>query len=446
MDVPAVEARALSKRFILRHNHAGSLKVRFLGLLHKGQREVLEEFWALKDVSVRIGRGESVGLIGRNGSGKSTFLKLIAGIHRPTSGRLLIAKGARIGTMIELGVGFHPELSGTENVFLNASINGLTRSKIDAIYPAIVTYSGLGHFMDVPLKNYSSGMHMRLAFAIAANMDPDILLLDEIFAVGDEDFQKQCITTMDQFSAAGRTIVFVSHAAPAVRAICRRVCLIDHGRLLFDGDVGDGLAEYQHLMQGHIGSPVAAADPSSVTAAGEGGSTPVASELVADPLAEWQLDFLRRQGLERHHAVLAIGARSPDLSQYMAPGRYHEIPVCGEPIRFDLDGLPEGLDVAVLPSLFVRLSLNGVAYCVATVLRRLKPGGRLYATWFDNPDAASFDPIVHPNGVTTYPDAEPYHYSFRVIAGVCDALGAEAVRIDDRSHPGGESVLAIIRR
>jgi ABC-type polysaccharide/polyol phosphate transport system ATPase subunit len=207
--VPVIDAQSVSKRFLLRHNASVELKVRFLGLLHPHRRQSIEEFWALKGVSLRIERGEALGLVGRNGSGKSTFLKLIAGTHRPTSGRLLVARRTRISSMIELGVGFHPELTGRENVVLSASIHGLTRADIDRIYDAVVEYSGLEHFMDVPIKNYSSGMYMRLGFAIAANLDPDILLLDEIFAVGDADFQERCIETVKRFMAEGKTIVFV---------------------------------------------------------------------------------------------------------------------------------------------------------------------------------------------------------------------------------------------
>lgn len=247
---PAIVAEDLSKRFILRHNRAGELKVRFLGLFHKHKRETLEEFWALRGVSATISHGESVGVIGRNGSGKSTFLKLVAGLHRPTSGRLLMARHARIGTMIELGVGFHGELTGQENVALNTSIHGLSRAESDALYPAIVEYSGLGHFMDVPIKNYSSGMHMRLGFAIAANLDPDILLLDEVFAVGDADFQGRCVRTVEEFRERGKTILFVSHSPEAVRSICRRVLVLDHGRLIFDGDVDEGLAAYHRVLAG----------------------------------------------------------------------------------------------------------------------------------------------------------------------------------------------------
>jgi len=252
---PVIEAHDVSKRFILRHNRAAELKVRFLSALQRRYRESQEEFWALRGVSMRIGRGEAVGLIGRNGSGKSTFLKLIAAIHRPTSGRLLVARGVRIGTMIELGIGFHPELTGQENLYLNAAIHGLSRSQIDDIYQAVVDYSELRHFMDVPLKNYSSGMQLRLGFAIAAQLDPDILLLDEIFAVGDADFQQRCVKTLENFRARGKTIVFVSHSPEAIRAICHRVCLLDRGRLAFDGSVEEGLRAYQDLLAPAAGAP-----------------------------------------------------------------------------------------------------------------------------------------------------------------------------------------------
>jgi ABC-type polysaccharide/polyol phosphate transport system ATPase subunit len=246
--VAVIDAQLVSKRFLLRHNASVELKVRFLSLLHPAKRQSIEEFWALKNVSFRIEPGEAVGLVGRNGSGKSTLLKMIAGIHRPTSGRLLVRRDARISSMIELGIGFHPELTGRENVALSASIHGLSRAEIERIYDAVVEYSGLEHFIDVPIKNYSSGMHMRLGFAIAANLAPDILLLDEIFAVGDADFQQQCIATINRFIAEGTTSLFVSHAPAAVRMICKRVCVLDGGELLFDGDVEDGLAFYSRLL------------------------------------------------------------------------------------------------------------------------------------------------------------------------------------------------------
>jgi ABC-type polysaccharide/polyol phosphate transport system ATPase subunit len=185
-----------------------------------------------------------VGLVGRNGSGKSTLLKLIAGIHRPSSGRVLVRRGAKIGTMIELGVGFHPELTGRENVYLNASVYGLSRPAVDRIFDSVVDYSEIEQFIDEPIKNYSSGMVVRLAFAVAAHLDPEVLLLDEIFAVGDEAFQEKCRGTMGRFVKEGRTIVFVSHSAQTVEQICSRVCVLSSGRKVFDGPTEQGLAFY----------------------------------------------------------------------------------------------------------------------------------------------------------------------------------------------------------
>jgi ABC-2 type transport system ATP-binding protein len=243
-----IVAEQVSKRFDIHHNRAYALKTRMLGMVYKRYRPRIEDFWALREVSLTIGRGEAVGLVGRNGSGKSTLLKLIAGIHRPTSGRVLVRRGAKIGTMIELGVGFHPDLSGRENVYLNASVYGLSRADVDRIYDAVVDYSEIAQFIDEPIKNYSSGMVMRLAFAVAAHLDPEVLLLDEIFAVGDEAFQAKCRQTMMQFIDKGRTVVFVSHSAESVSQICSRVCVLNQGRKVYDGPTDEGLACYHEVV------------------------------------------------------------------------------------------------------------------------------------------------------------------------------------------------------
>jgi ABC-2 type transport system ATP-binding protein len=250
-----IVAERVSKRFGIHHNYSPSIKERFLGLFHGRNRSTVQEFWALRDVDLLVSRGESVALVGRNGSGKSTLLKLIAGIYRPSSGRLLVRREARIGTMIELGVGFHPELSGRDNVYLNASVYGLTRQEVDRIYDEVVAYAELAEFIDEPIKNYSSGMVVRLAFAVAAHLDPEVLLLDEIFAVGDAAFQEKCRQTMRGFLERGRTILFVSHSAASVAAMCERVCVLDHGRKLFDGPTGEGLALYEELAAAPAAAP-----------------------------------------------------------------------------------------------------------------------------------------------------------------------------------------------
>jgi len=249
--VPALlDIRSVSKAFTIRHNRSQSLKTNFVGLFHKRFRESKETLWALRDVSLRIARGETLGLIGRNGSGKSTLLRIIAGIYAPTSGDLQWLQQARLGAMIELGVGFHPELTGRENVFLGASIHGLTRREIEAIYPAVVEFSELEGFMDVPIKNFSSGMQARLGFGLSVNLDPDVLLVDEILAVGDEVFQKKCLARMQRFRAEGRTIIFVSHDAANITNFCDRVCLLSRGSLVFLGDPAAGIEEYRRLTGG----------------------------------------------------------------------------------------------------------------------------------------------------------------------------------------------------
>jgi ABC-type polysaccharide/polyol phosphate transport system ATPase subunit len=467
-----IEAQELSKQFFLRHNRSGSLKERFLGVLDPARRERVEEFWALRDVSLGINAGESVGIIGRNGSGKSTFLRLVAGIYRPTAGRLAVRRGARMGTLIELGVGFHPELTGRQNVFLNAAVYGFSRAEIEALYGRIVEYSGLPDFMDVALKNYSSGMMMRLAFAVAANLDPDLLLLDEIFAVGDEAFQQQCVRTMQQFRADGRTILFVSHSMAAIRSVCDRVCFLDRGRLIFDGGVGQGIEEYHRVTS----ASAVPAVKKTESRGHEGGWHRVMPGNFWAEGGEWAFDLLRGQGLRPEHAVLDIGcgslATGRHLLGFLESGRYWgfeinqalmqagvslELPRLGlsdarghflSNHEFNLSGIAPGIDFAIAEGFFSRLSLNRVARCIAGVLQRLGPGGRFYATWFDNPDPASFEPIDR-GGYPTYSDAEPYHYSYEVLAGICDSLGASATRLDDgvagRPHPRAESAMLITR-
>jgi ABC-2 type transport system ATP-binding protein/lipopolysaccharide transport system ATP-binding protein len=243
MRQPAIEVRNVWKQFIIRHNRSDSLKERFLGLFHRRYREQCEPFWALRDISFAVERGEALGLIGPNGSGKSTLLRLIARTLYPTKGEIIVR--GRVAPMIELGVGFHHELTGQENIYLNASLYGLTRREVDRIYRDIVEFSELEGFIDVPVKNYSTGMYARLGFSIAVHLDPDILLIDEVLAVGDERFQKKCLERMMEFRRQGKTIVFVSHNAAAIQRLCDRACLVSHGKIKEIGDITTVLELYR---------------------------------------------------------------------------------------------------------------------------------------------------------------------------------------------------------
>jgi len=206
------------------------------------------DVWALRDVSAAVEPGEAVGLIGRNGSGKTTLLRLIAGIIKPTSGR--VAVEGRVGSLLELGAGFHPEFSGRENVFLNGAILGLKRQVIREHMDEIVAFSELERFIDLPVRTYSSGMVMRLGFAVAAHLEADVLLLDEVFAVGDEEFQRRCFGKIFEFKQRGGTIVFVSHDASAVERLCERAVLLREGRVEFDGPTRDAIARYHRQLAG----------------------------------------------------------------------------------------------------------------------------------------------------------------------------------------------------
>ena len=206
------------------------------------------DVWALRDVSFAVEPGNAVGLVGRNGSGKTTLLRLLSGIVKPTSGR--VAVGGRVGSLLELGAGFHPDLTGRENVYLNGSIHGLRRADIRERFDEIVAFAGLEDFIDLPVRTYSSGMYMRLGFAIASHIEADVLLLDEVFAVGDEAFQRKCFGKIFEFKQRGGTIVFVSHDAGAVERLCDRAVLLSEGTVAFDGPTHEAVVAYRRLLAG----------------------------------------------------------------------------------------------------------------------------------------------------------------------------------------------------
>jgi lipopolysaccharide transport system ATP-binding protein len=246
----AIRVESLSKRYLLRHQAERGGSHRYVALrdvvtdkvksLLRSPASALrspsrEEFWALRDVSFEVQQGEAVGIIGRNGAGKSTLLKLLSRITKPTKGRIEIE--GRVASLLEVGTGFHPELTGRENIFLNGAILGMSRVEIKRKFDEIVAFAEVEKFLDTPVKRYSSGMYMRLAFAVAAHLEPEILIVDEVLAVGDAQFQKKCLGKMEEVSSAGRTVLFVSHNLAAVRALCKKGILLKNGRVELCGAV-----------------------------------------------------------------------------------------------------------------------------------------------------------------------------------------------------------------
>ncbi len=227
---PILEVSHISKKFLLNHQTGGYLSLREQLTLKKGLRKKKEDFWALNDITFDVMPGESLGIIGRNGAGKSTLLKVLSKITPPTSGQI-ISRG-RVASLLEVGTGFHPELTGRENIFFNGSLLGMKRKEIENKFDEIVDFSGVEKFLDTPLKHFSSGMQLRLAFAVAAFLEPEILIIDEVLAVGDSDFQKKCLGKMESVSQTeGRTIIFVSHNLATVTQLCKKAILLRDGAI-----------------------------------------------------------------------------------------------------------------------------------------------------------------------------------------------------------------------
>jgi ABC-2 type transport system ATP-binding protein len=254
----AIDVRNVSKRFRLAHGQYNTVKER---IIHGGRRKATEDFWALDEVSLTVQPGETVGILGRNGSGKSTLLKCICGVLQPTSGEVAV-KGKLAG-LLELGAGFHQDLSGRENIYLNGSLLGMSKAEIDRAFDAIVDFSELEEFIDGPVKFYSSGMAVRLGFAVAVNVDPDILVIDEVLAVGDERFQRKCIDRVKQFQKEGRTILLVTHAADTVRSICDRGVVISHGHVIADAEPGAATRIFRERLMAE-GAGMSIVDPALV--------------------------------------------------------------------------------------------------------------------------------------------------------------------------------------
>jgi lipopolysaccharide transport system ATP-binding protein len=268
-----IRAEGLGKKYMIGHAAERERYVALRDVLSRGAREfwrkaalmargrvidsgniVEEEFWALKDISFEVKRGEVLGIIGRNGAGKSTLLKILSRITEPNEGRVTI--NGRVASLLEVGTGFHPELTGRENVYLNGAILGMTRAEIQRKFDEIVAFAEVEKFLDTPVKRYSSGMYVRLAFAVAAHLEPEILIVDEVLAVGDGEFQKKCLGKMDEVSRReGRTVLFVSHNMVAVRSLCSRALLISNGTLMVDGPVATVVTRYIELAQSYTLHP-----------------------------------------------------------------------------------------------------------------------------------------------------------------------------------------------
>lgn len=212
-----------------------------------GGKKVVDSFWALNDINLEIKKGETIGIIGPNGSGKSTLLKLIAGVSQPTKGS--VAVHGRVAPLIELGAGFHPELTGRENVYLNGVILGMNRKEVESKFKDIVDFAELWEFIDDPVKHYSSGMYLRLAFAVAVHTDPEILLVDEILAVGDESFQTKCMNSLTRFHEEGITIVMVSHSLSLIELFCQKTCFLHKSRLIYFGTTSQAVEKYHQISR-----------------------------------------------------------------------------------------------------------------------------------------------------------------------------------------------------
>jgi ABC-type polysaccharide/polyol phosphate transport system ATPase subunit len=293
----AIRFDNVSKKFTLRHEQARSFQEAALAFL-KGRTNSREELWALKDVSFAVERGKTVSIIGPNGSGKSTALKLITHILEPTSGQVVVQ--GRVSALIELGAGFHPDLTGRENVYLNGSLLGFSRDEMRAKFDRIVEFSELEKFIDVPIKHYSSGMHMRLGFAVAIHVDPDILLIDEILAVGDQAFQNKCLGKIGELKSQGVTIVFVSHDLEAVRNLCPSAIWLENGVIQESGTT-------ERVIDSYLNSVTAALPSSIPTLGGKEGGRLSRERPTRDNENRWgsgeveitEVRFLDAQGRER---------------------------------------------------------------------------------------------------------------------------------------------------
>lgn len=311
---PILEVQNIGKKYRIQHLAGGylSLRERMVSAL-KFERKNEEDFWALRDVSFEVKSGESIGIIGANGAGKSTLLKILSKITPPTTGKI-ISRG-RIASLLEVGTGFHPELTGRENIFFNGSLLGMKRLEIEKKFDEIVDFSGVEKFLDTPLKHYSSGMQLRLAFAVAAHLNIEILVVDEVLAVGDLEFQKKCLGKMEQVTNEGRTLLFVSHNMGLVKSICQKAFVLEKGEITFHGKSDQAIEHYTNLLvqkKEKYDAVLYSPDNSitvqkiSIKNKTENSDSPIS---IGD---KWSISFIVETNLEFKYFIAAIGVVSID--------------------------------------------------------------------------------------------------------------------------------------
>lgn len=335
MSDSIISVENLSKRYFIGRNaeqgdgfrHILERAVRAPFAMMKGaareKRAKTEEFWAVRDVSIEIKRGEMIGIIGRNGAGKSTLLKLLSRITEPTRGKISLR--GRVASLLEVGTGFHPELSGRENIYLNGAILGMSRVEIKRKFDEITAFAEIDKFLDTPVKRYSSGMYVRLAFAVAAHLEPEILIVDEVLAVGDAEFQKKCLGKMEDVSAKeGRTVILVSHQMPAIQNLCTRCLLMDRGELIQEGKTDDIVAAYMskgtELAMGGLGNRPDRAGEGNVRVTAidlRDESGQIISEAIAGQNIYVSLAYSVKEGMELDSCIICVEI-CKDLNKFFA--------------------------------------------------------------------------------------------------------------------------------
>ena len=256
MEEPIIQIKGISKKYVIRHETApyktfqeaitNAIKAPINLIKNNGGLPKKETFWALKDITFDVNKGEVIGIIGRNGAGKSTLLKVLSRITEPTEGQITLR--GRVASLLEVGTGFHPELTGRENIYLNGSVLGMTKKEINSKFDEIVEFSGVEKFLDTPVKRYSSGMYVRLAFAVAAHLEPEILIVDEVLSVGDIEFQKKCLGKMGEVAEGGRTVLFVSHNMAAISLLCNKCIVLEKGSIMTQGNVSSCIDRYANEL------------------------------------------------------------------------------------------------------------------------------------------------------------------------------------------------------